>query len=49
MNTPSSDNESAGLMNVSELATWNRERSSEELQSFITARFNRLPDTVDVE
>jgi hypothetical protein len=31
------------------LATWNRPRTSEELQAFITSHHSQLPDDIDVE
>lgn len=32
-----------------ELATWNRERSVEELRNFVNMRHSMLPDNIDVE
>lgn len=31
-----------------ELATWNRQRSSEELQSFVSSHYDRLPDEIEL-
>lgn len=33
----------------SELATWNRPRSTEELRSFVDARHALIPDSVSIE
>ena len=35
--------------NIEELSTWKRERSIEELRSFVTERLTSLPDDEDVE
>lgn len=32
-----------------ELATWNRPRTSEELRSFVNARHAMLPDGISIE
>ena len=31
-----------------ELASWNRQRSSEELQSFVSSHYDRLTDDVEL-
>ena len=35
--------------NAVELATWNRPRSTEELQNFINGHHDRLPDGITIE
>jgi hypothetical protein len=45
----STDESSAVLSNTFGLATWNRPRTSEELQAFITSHHNQLPDDVELE
>jgi hypothetical protein len=45
----STDESSAVLSNAFGLATWNRPRTSEELQAFITSHHNQLPDDVELE
>jgi hypothetical protein len=49
MNMVSADESSAVLTDAFGLATWNRPRTNEELQAFITSHHNRLPDDVEVE
>lgn len=40
----------AGLVrDALELATWTRQRSSEELRSFVLTRHAQLPDSIDIE
>lgn len=34
---------------ASDLATWNRPRSSEELQSFVNSHHAMLPDGISIE
>jgi hypothetical protein len=48
MDTHSADIEAVTLSEILNLATWNRQRTSEELQSFITGHHDRLPDDVDI-
>lgn len=48
MNTFSTDIEPVTLSDVLELASWNRPRTSEELQAFITAHENNLPDNTEL-
>jgi hypothetical protein len=43
------DIEPVTMSDILELATWNRPRSSEELQSFIRTHHAALPDDVEVE
>jgi len=45
----STDESSAVLTNAFGLATWNRPRTSEELQAFISSHHNQLPDDVELE
>jgi len=45
----STDESSAVLTDAFGLATWNRPRTSEELQAFITSHHNQLPDDIEVE
>lgn len=49
MDTASVEPSSAILNDALELATWNRPRSSEELQAFITSHDSQLPDDIDLE
>ena len=49
METASAEDTSAVLSNAFGLATWNRPRTTEELQDFITSHHNRLPDSVELE
>ena len=32
-----------------DLATWNRQRSVEELRNFVNMRHSMLPDSIDIE
>ena len=41
--------ESVTVSDILDLATWNRPRSSEELQSFIQTHHNRLPDDTEIQ
>lgn len=36
--------EATTISDVMEIASWNRQRSSEELQSFVTARLSAIED-----
>jgi hypothetical protein len=45
----STDESSAILTGAFGLATWNRPRTSEELQAFITSHHNQLPDDIELE
>jgi len=49
MNIITAEDNSAVLTDAFGLATWNRPRSSEELQAFIASHHDRLPDDVEVE
>ncbi len=43
------DIEPVTMTDVLGLATWNRPRTTEELQNFIETHHNQLPDDVEVE
>ena len=45
----STDESSAVLTDASGLATWNRPRTSEELQAFIMSHHDQLPDDIELE
>jgi hypothetical protein len=45
----STDESSAVLTDAFGLATWNRPRTSEELQAFITSHHDQLPDDIEIE
>lgn len=49
MDIPAADIESVTLNDILELATWNRERTSEELQRFIYSHSSSLPDDTEIE
>jgi hypothetical protein len=49
METAATDDSSVVLSDAFGLATWNRPRTSEELQAFITNHHNRLPDDLEIE
>jgi hypothetical protein len=49
MEKHSADIESVTLSEILDLATWNRQRTSDELQSFIISHHDKLPDSVEVE
>ncbi len=49
METQTEKIEPVTLTDVLNLATWSRERTSEELQSFITARHLALPDDIELD
>ena len=49
MNATTADSSSDILGATSELASWNRERTVEELRSFVNSRHALLPDSIDVE
>lgn len=49
MDAHSADVEPVTLSEILNLDTWNRPRSSEELQRFIRTRHDRLPDDVEIE
>lgn len=49
MELSSSNIEQVTVSDILDLATWNRPRSTEELQNFIRTRHNRLPDDTELE
>lgn len=49
MEFTSANIESVTLSDILELASWNRPRTTEELQSFIRTHHNRLPDDTEIE
>ena len=48
MNAFSTDVEPVTLSDVLDLATWDRPRTSEELQAFIAAHESALPDDIEL-
>lgn len=49
MKTDSAAVEAVTLSEILNLDTWNRPRSSEELQRFIRTHHDQLPDDIEVE
>lgn len=49
MDTTSADNGSAILTDSFGLASWNRPRTDEELQAFVSSHHDRLPDDIELE
>lgn len=49
MDMPSSAVEAVTISDILGLATWDRPRTSQELQSFIQTRRNQLPDDTEIE
>jgi hypothetical protein len=49
MDMPSASIESVTVSDILGLASWNRQRSSEELQAFITSHHSRLPEDSEIE
>ena len=49
MENRTADIESATISDILGLASWNRPRTSEELQTFITSRHAALPDDSEIE
>lgn len=49
MESPSANIEPVTVSDMLNLATWNRPRSTEELQNFVRTRHNRLPDDTELE
>jgi len=49
MDKHSADVEPVTVSEILDLGSWNRERSSEELQRFIVSHHNALPDSIEVE
>lgn len=48
MDTYSTDVEPVTLSDVLDLASWDRPRSSEELQGFVTSHLSSLPDSIEL-
>lgn len=48
METTNADVEPVTLTDVLELATWNRQRTSEELQNFVMSRLVKFPDDTEL-
>jgi hypothetical protein len=49
MEYTSTNIESVTVSDILDLASWNRQRSTEELQSFIRTHHDRLPDDTELE
>ena len=49
MDMHAADIESVTVSEILDLATWNRPRTSEELQTFIRSHHDRLPDSIEIE
>ncbi|HET8884251.1 MAG TPA: hypothetical protein VFM68_02165 [Candidatus Saccharimonadales bacterium] len=49
MEITSANNEAVTMSDILELATWNRPRSTEELQNFIRTHHDQLPDDTEIE
>jgi len=49
MNIVATNNEFAPAHNDQNLATWNRQRTTEELRNFINTKHALLPEGIDVE
>jgi hypothetical protein len=49
MDMQPADIEAVTLSDILDLATWNRQRSSEELQDFINSHHDALPDNIEIE
>jgi len=49
MDMHAADVEAVTVSDILELATWNRPRTSEELQSFINSHHANLPDDTEIE
>ncbi len=49
MELSSTNIEQTPISDILNLASWNRPRSSEELQNFIRTHHNRLPDDTELE
>jgi hypothetical protein len=49
MELSSSNIEQVTVSDILDLASWNRPRSTEELQNFIRTHHNRLPDDTELE
>lgn len=49
MNIQDSDDTSEVVSDSQDLATWNRQRSMDELRSFINRKSALIPDMIDIE
>ena len=49
MDMQAADIEPVTVSDILDLATWNRQRTSAELQSFINSHHDRLPDSIEIE
>lgn len=49
MELSSTNIEQVTVSDILDLASWNRPRSTEELQNFIRTHHNRLPDDTEIE
>lgn len=49
MDATTADAGSDMLHDANELASWTRQRTSDELRSFVNAHHALLPDTIDIE
>lgn len=49
MEYTSTNIESVTMSDILDIASWNRPRSTEELQDFIRSHHNRLPDDTELE
>jgi hypothetical protein len=49
MDMPSAEIETVTVSDILSLATWNRQRSSDELQSFINSHHAALPDDSEIQ
>lgn len=49
METPTAGIEAVTLSDVLNLATWERERTTEELKAFVDSRHAALPDDTEIE
>lgn len=49
MNATTAESSSDMFSAASELASWNRERTTEELRGFVNTRHALLPDSIDIE
>jgi hypothetical protein len=49
MDTLSASFDADSVDSITDLATWNRPRTSEELRSFINSHHDILPEGIDIE
>ena len=40
---------SSDMVSANELASWNRQRTTEELRGFVSAHHALIPDSIDIE